>query len=376
MRSAKESNTSPSWKSTLKNQRLLSTALAVFLFIASLFLLTRMQALFRPVQLALKIIAPPILVATLFFYLLNPLVEKLVRRKVPRNLAIAIVFIGIIALFGGFIYFLMPVVRTQFDTLTKNTPKYVQLVLSKLEALVSDRSLAAAFQYLQDMDIMTHITEQGQNIIDATLGSISNVISMTTTVTITLLTAPFVLYYMFVDGHHFKEFIVQAFPTKMQPGVNRFLVESHQQVGSYIRGQMLVAICVAIMFFIGYSLIGLDYALLLAINSGILNMVPYLGSILSALPALILGLLVSPMMAVKVVLILFIEQTIEGRFISPVILGNSLEIHPLVILFVLLVSGGLFGVIGVLLAVPGYAILKILITMGFEWLHEHTDLYQ
>ncbi|WP_018659933.1 AI-2E family transporter [Allofustis seminis] len=357
------------------NNRLTTTLLIIFLLILSLYLIMQMKEIFVPIEIALSIIAPPFLVATLFFYLLNPLIKRLTRYNLSRNMAIIIVFVGIVAVMAGFIHFLVPIVRAQFDTLAHNVPIYIDKTLAALDSVIAMDAFSQTVKQLQSMDVMNQITEHGQNLFNATLGSIGSVIGAMTTLSITLLTAPFVLYYMLVDGGNFKDFLVRAFPTKARPYVDRFLIESHKQVGSYIRGQLIVAICVAIMFYIGYSIIGLEYALLLSINAGILNMVPYLGSILSAVPALIIGFFVSPVKALQVALVLVIEQTLEGRVISPLVLGNSLEIHPLVILFILLISGGIFGVMGVLLAVPGYAILKILVTMVFDYLKENTELY-
>lgn len=364
------------YKDVLDN-RFVTTIIIIFLLLLSMFLLSQMKELFVPFQIALGIIVPPFLLSALLFYLLNPLINRLINRfAMSRNTAIAIVFLGITLLVGGFIYFIAPVVRSQFETLARNIPIYMNRTFQMLDDIVATEDFSKTVSRLQQMDVTNQLIKHSQNVVSATVGSIGSVVGVVTTVTITVLTTPIVLYYMLVDGREFKDFLVRAFPTKARPYVNHFLTQSHKQVGSYVRGQMIVAICVAIMFFIGYTVIGLEYALLLSIMAGILNMVPYLGSIVSSVPAIIIGLFISPFKAFQVLIVLFIEQTLEGRVISPLVLGSSLEIHPLVILFILLISGGIFGVLGVLLAVPGYAILKILVTMLFDYLKENTELYK
>ncbi|MRT18512.1 AI-2E family transporter, partial [Vitellibacter sp. q18] len=102
----------------------------------------------------------------------------------------------------------------------------------------------------------------------------------------------------------------------------------NDQVSSYIRGQLTVAFAVAIMFMIGFSVIGLDYAVTLGIAAGFLNLIPYLGSFLAMIPAVFLGIVSGPALLIKVLIVFAIEQTVEGRFISPLVLGSQLSIHP------------------------------------------------
>jgi predicted PurR-regulated permease PerM len=148
------------------------------------------------------------------------------------------------------------------------------------------------------------------------------------------------------------------------------------QVSSYIRGQLTVAFAVAIMFMIGFSIIGLDYAITLGIAAGFLNLIPYLGSFLALVPAVFLGIVGGPVLLVKVLVVFVIEQTIEGRVISPLVLGSQLSVHPVTILLVLLTSGKLFGLVGVILGIPAYAAIKVVIANVFEWYKRISNLYE
>ena len=137
-----------------------------------------------------------------------------------------------------------------------------------------------------------------------------------------------------------------------------------------------MAIVVGIIFAIGYSIIGLDYAISLSVIAGIFNIIPYLGSIMAVVPALIIGLLISPYMFIKVLIVVAIEQLLEGRFVSPQILGNNLKIHPVTILLVLLGAGRLFGLSGVILGVPGYAVIKVIVTELYNTFRESSGLFE
>ena len=156
---------------------------------------------------------------------------------------------------------------------------------------------------------------------------------------------------------------------------SRMMYQGHYQVAQYIRGQIIVAICVAIMFCIGYSIVGLDYAIALGVVSGFLNIIPLLGSFIAVIPAFIIALITSPVMVLKVAIVMMVEQTIEGRFIAPQVLGNNLKIHPVTILIVLLSAGKAFGLVGVILGVPGYAVIKVIVGEFYELYRERSGAY-
>src|SRR5690606_31948067 len=116
----------------------------------------------------------------------------------------------------------------------------------------------------------------------------------------------------------------------------------------------------------GFLIIGLDYAFLLGFLAMITSVVPYLGPAIAITPAIIIALVSSPFMVIKLIFVWTVVQLIEGKLITPNIMGTSLKIHPITIIFVLLLSGSLFGVAGVVLGIPGYAILKVLVSYLFE----------
>ena len=160
------------------------------------------------------------------------------------------------------------------------------------------------------------------------------------------------------------------FPTRSQHKISVMLNEMNQQVSSYIRGQITVAICVGFTYIIGYTLIGLPYGVTIGMIAGLLTIIPYLGSIIGLTPALIIGFVTNPTLALHVFLVFVIEQLIESRVLQPLILGSSLKMHPVTILIILLAAGKMFGLVGLLIAVPVYAVVKVFITHFFAWYKE------
>ncbi|WP_345613748.1 AI-2E family transporter, partial [Pseudonocardia adelaidensis] len=171
-----------------------------------------------------------------------------------------------------------------------------------------------------------------------------------------IITFPFILFFLLKDGKRFKNYSVKLLPPKYRDDANQILKNMDTQVGSYIQGQIIVALCIGALLYIGYLIIGLDYAITLAIIAGVLGVVPYLGPIIAITPAIIIALVQSPFMLVKLAIVWAIVQFLEGNFISPNIMGKTMQVHPLTIILVLLVAGKLFGIVGIILAIPGYAI--------------------
>ncbi|MDE7505708.1 AI-2E family transporter, partial [Streptococcus agalactiae] len=133
------------------------------------------------------------------------------------------------------------------------------------------------------------------------------------------------------DSRNMKNGFLMVLPTKLRQPADRILREMNSQMSGYVQGQIIVAITVGVIFSIMYSIIGLRYGVTLGIIAGVLNMVPYLGSFVAQIPVFILALVAGPVMVVKVAIVFVIEQTLEGRFVSPLVLGNKLSIHPITI---------------------------------------------
>uniref|UniRef100_UPI000AE1AD64 AI-2E family transporter n=1 Tax=Staphylococcus aureus TaxID=1280 RepID=UPI000AE1AD64 len=117
-----------------------------------------------------------------------------------------------------------------------------------------------------------------------------------------------------------------------------------------------------ILLFIGYSLIGIKYSLVSATLAALTSLVPYLGPTIAISPAIVIAAITSPWMRLKLAVVWTSVEFVEGHFISPTIMGKSLKNHPITIIFILLCAGKLLGIVGVILGIPGYAILKVLVT--------------
>ena len=344
----------------------------------NIFILSKISFLFFPVIDFLSVVMLPVILSGLLFYLLNPLVDLMEKYKINRVLAISVIFIIIAILLIIGLAVAIPNLQRQVVIFAQNVPSYLEDADRVINDLVTKRLPDDFRPQLEQVlaNFSTQATAWASNISSKAVNWVSALISGTSQVIVALIIMPFMLFYLLRDGKGLRDYITQFLPNKLREPVGKVLSEVNQQLSNYVRGQITVAVIVAIMFIILFKIIGLRYAVTLGITAGFLNLVPYLGSFLAMIPALVLGLIAGPVMLLKVIIVFIVEQTIEGRFVSPLILGSQLNIHPITILFVLLTSGSMFGIWGVLLGIPIYASAKVVISAIFDWYKGVSGLYE
>lgn len=333
-----------------------------------IFVFSKISFIFEPLLIIFNTIIGPIILAFVLFYLLNPIIDFLERNRVKRLYAIILLFLLIIGVFTILITVLVPLIEQQILDLVANFPDYMKHLLNKFNDIASHSRIAP---YMQDIQkwVNTNLSDVPNKVGDY-LGNFSSrlksFIGAIASVAVVIMTFPFVLFFLLKDGKQFKSYLIKLLPPRYRRDFNEILEKMNVQVGSYIQGQMIVAFCIGVLLFIGYKVIGLEYALILACIAAVTSVVPYLGPMIAISPAIIIALVDSPFMLLKLAVVWVTVQFLEGHFISPSIMGKTMKIHPLTIIFVLLCSGNLLGLIGIILGIPLYAILKVLVQFFFH----------
>lgn len=351
----------------------------VMLLLIVVWLFANMSWIFQPVGTFLGMALPPILLAGVLYYLIEPVVELAERHfRFPRILTITIIFIAVIALIVWGILTLIPIIQNQTQQIIKNWPLYWQNIEDTFNQILSSPHLAAIRKQISEQisDSSKVLTKQINSSVNDWFNNITSAVGVITNILVILATAPFLLFFMLKDGPKFRPYILKFVPVKFRKSTNQLLTEVNLSLSNYIRGQLTVAFWVGVMFSIGYSIIGQKYALTLGVLAGFLNLIPYLGSFLAMIPALIIAAFTNSFMVVKVLIVFAIEQTIEQRVVAPLVVGSKMEMHPATTLVLLLAAGKMFGLLGVLLGIPVYAVLKILIGHLFQWFQQVSGLYE
>ncbi|MDU0156977.1 AI-2E family transporter [Bacillus cabrialesii] len=351
--------------------------LVLLLIGLNILVFTKTSYIFTPIIVLLKTISLPIILTGIVFYLLNPIVDFLERRRIRRIYSILLLYVLIIGLITITIVSIIPFLKEQIMSLIDNIPRYVDIVENQTKQLIGSNFVNQAQQTMNIniSDLATKVSDQAATIVNSTFTGVGNFIGALTEIIISIVTVPFILFYLLKDGKKLPVYILKFVPTRLKEQTYTVLSEMNHRLSSYIRGQIIVSFCIGFLLFIGYLIIGLDYASLLAIIAACTSIVPYLGPTIAITPAIIIAIVTSPLMLLKLVIVWTIVQLIEGKLISPQIMGKNLHIHPITIIFLLLTAGKLFGVVGIILAIPGYAVAKVITTHLFDWFKMRSHLY-
>ncbi len=365
--------------SNKNKDRLMFWTLELLLLALLIWVCTQIQFLFEPIGTFISTLFAPILIAGFLFYLLNPLVNLLMKIKVKnhhvsRTAAVAIVFLLLIAIIVSALSFLIPNILNQVEQLIQNMPEYIRSFQRFLTRILQQKNLPPWIVDLtKDVDINAYTKEIeeslsgfAKNFMMSITSSIGSIIGMVTSVTVTIVTVPFMLFYMLKDGHKLVPTITGIFSEKQANRIGELLEKMSETISKYISGQAIECLFVGTCTAIGYGIVGVPFALLIGIFAGITNMIPYIGPYIGLLPALILAMSNSVRQTILVIIVCVVVQQIDGNLIYPNVIGKSLDIHPLTIIIILLVAGNLAGLLGMLLAVPVYAVIKVIVIYIYD----------
>ncbi|MCM1598336.1 AI-2E family transporter [Latilactobacillus sakei] len=361
------------------NQKLPVILLNVFLILLIILLATKLAWLLEPIQQLMLIVGLPIIIAAVLYYLINPLIDWLEHRwQLNRVLSITLIFIVIVALLAWGVATIIPIIQSQTTSLIKQWPSYWANIQKQTMSWFNDPSFKSLQKQLDDIntDMLSNVSGKVNKMLTSTVTHIGTAVGVVTNIVIAIVTMPFILFFMLKDGHRLKGYLVKFFPVRIRETTSQVLEEINGQASQYIRGQLTVAFWVAVMFTVGYWIVGMKYGLTLGIMAGLLNLIPYLGSFLALVPSVVIAAFISPILLIKVLLVFAVEQTLEGRVVSPLVLGSKMSMYPVTTIIVLLASGKLFGLVGVIVGIPVYAIIKILVTHLFEWFKKVSGLYE
>ncbi|MBX0359587.1 AI-2E family transporter [Halobacillus sp. Nhm2S1] len=333
--------------------------------------------IFDPFLVFIKTVALPLILSIVVYYLLRPIINLLESWRIKRIWGILITLLALVGIITMLVVLIIPFLEKQLISLAEELPRYLQDLINTIDEWLRNSIFSAYYTNLfEDVDgMINQIPDYISSYASETVEGITNIISTVTNVVVALVTLPFILFYLLKDGHRLPSFIIRMFPPKVRPEVSSVFKGIDHQLSAYIQGQIIVSFCIGLMMYIGFLIIGLEYALLLAAIASVTSVVPYLGPVIAITPALIISIVTSPFMVVKLVVVWTIVQLLEGKFISPQIMGKSLHIHPVTIIFVLLTAGHLFGIVGIILAIPGYAILKVVVSHLYYWFQKRYNRF-
>lgn len=278
-----------------------------------------------------------VFVAWVFASAIDPAVDFLQKKKVPRAislLSILGVALGFLVLVG---ILLVPPIATELGEIADVVPEYVEEFKGLQESVPFD--IEGSLQGLSDQ-----VAGASTQVLGFIFGIFGGIFTFLGVVVLT--------FYMTVEEDAMKKFIRQIAPLKFQPFVIQKIHKVQKKMGSWLRGQLILMVIIGTLTYIGLLILGVEYALVLALLAGLLEFVPVLGPILAAIPAVFFAFVQNPVTALLVIILFVIIQQLENNVIVPRVMKRSVGLNPLITIIGLLVGAKIAGIVGMLLAVP------------------------
>lgn len=370
-------NNQTRWIKFLGGNNIIYTLIVMILIGITFLLYSQLDFIIDPILTIFSAILTPIIIAFVLFYLLNPIISFLEDKGIPRVWGVSILYVVIVGLIALLVIWLFPILQNQFEDLMRALPTLFEQVTDFItniaQNVISTDAQEEGFQRV--LDFFSNIEANFMNYLTEGFSSLGTIISSVTNVVIIMLMVPVILFFFLKDGSMFIDGFISKVPPKGRRDVASVLAAIDSQVGNYVKGQMLIALVNGVMMFIGFYLIDLNYSGVLAVAGGILSFIPYLGPTLTFIPAVFVALSQSLWTVGLLIIVWGVIQFIEGNLIEPNIMGQRLSVHPITIIFILLIMGELLGVVGMLIGVPLYAILKVLFTYAFNKYQKRYNVY-
>lgn len=332
---------------------------------------------FEPLQVIFSTLIAPLILAFIFYYLLNPVVDWLERHKIKRIWGVTLLFISIVGILVGLVALAFPPIQDQVTSLVNNFPSYVDTigttVLGWVEGTPIENSASELVEWLNGW--VSNIPSIVVDYFDTAVNGLTNVFSTVSNVVVVIVTFPIIAFFLLKDDEKFFSYVIKIIPPRFRKDVINIFATINDQVGSYIKGQLMISLSLGIMMFIGFTIIGLDYAGVLAIVATFTSIIPYVGAAFAMIPAIIIALTTSWVMVLKLLIVWAVVQFVDGNLVEPNIMGKNLNVHPLTIIIVLLVLGDLLGFVGLVLGVPIYAISRVIATFVFRKFKQRYNKY-
>lgn len=277
-----------------------------------------------------------------------PAAEFMESRKVPRTVTVIGLYILIAIVYAVLAISLIPLVKEQAQQLFSVAPQYVKQVLESADKLQDLAGNYAGSDNVHHVDYATMVQDLGAKAVSKTLNFTQDVFEA-------LLNGVFILFltsYFVIESDKMWPQLILWVPEHRRERFASLIRPLELRLGGYVRGQLLVSVAVALILGTGLTLLQVRYSLILGIIAGLMNIVPFVGSIITCVFSIVIAANQSPMLGLATFGLFAFEQWLESNFIVPHLIGKNVDLHPLIVLFSLLIGGTLFGLAGAVIAVP------------------------
>ncbi|MCK5476141.1 MAG: AI-2E family transporter [Candidatus Pacebacteria bacterium] len=302
-----------------------------------------------------------VFISMILALIMNPAVDKMQKKKIPRVAGAASLFLSAFVLIGILIYIVAPPLAKEVGTLSSNFPMYLENAGLDYSMISSqDITIDGSFDYKISEPFQNILFEASKVLKDMTSNIVVGILGFLGGI-LTVILIFVISFYLVVEKNGVEKFVRTLIPAEFRPQALRVINKIEIKLGKWFMGQLFLGLIVGLLSFVGLTILGVPYALVLAIIAGSMELIPYIGPTLSSIPAIIIAFTISPLLAVLVFALYFIIQQLENYLIVPKVMEKSVGLHPVVIIIAMLIGGQVAGVLGIILAIPVTTITSIIL---------------
>ena len=318
-------------------------------------------------------ILAPFILGGILAYLLDPMADKMESFGVPRLLtALTVSLFALFVLMTAAIL-VIPIIFDQINQIIG----FIPYITNEIYLVMQKGFKVLNLGEVEDIDLV-NLSKNLNEVSPIFAKSIFNSSFAILDFIFLLLVTPIVAIYLLVDWDKIIREVEKVIPRRLEPTISQIVIEMHKTLASFLRGQFSVCIILAIFYAASLTALGLEYGLLVGLFSGLISFIPLIGAILGGLVALVVSLAQfwqTPEWVGVVLIIFLFGQVLEGNLLTPRLVGKSVKLHPLWIIFSVTCFGSLMGWVGIILAVPSAACIAVLVRFSLK-IYFETDFYK
>lgn len=343
----------------------------VFLIIMGVIFLCKTLNIF-PILFTILSVISPFFLGFIIAWLLNPIVNKLTDKGMRRGWAVALVYLMLIVLIYLFCLAIIPALVDQLNEMAKTAPELLLNVKDLINNIFVKLSNGTNIDMTNvKMQFMNYLEDFSKNLTTDLPSKIVSIVQGLISGVGKFLVGAVIGFYLLMNFNNVTKFLINMVPKKFKGDVEKLSNNISEVLFGFVNGTFLDSLILLVINIIGFSLIGLNAPVLFAVFCVVTNIIPYVGPYIGGIPAILVGFTQSPLIGTLILVFIIATQSIEGNFLHPIIMGRKMDLHPVTIVISLLIFEHFFGIMGMVVATPVVAVLKVI----YVFLDEKFDFF-
>ncbi len=343
----------------------------VFLIIMGVIFLCKILNIF-PILFTILSVISPFFLGFIIAWLLNPIVNKLNEKGMRRGWAVALVYLMLVILIYLFCLAIIPALVDQLNEMAKTAPELLLNVKDLINNIFVKLSNGTNIDMTNvKIQFMNYLEDFSKNLTTDLPSKIVSIVQGLISGVGKFLVGAVIGFYLLMNFNNVTKFLINMVPKKFKGDFEKLTSNISEVLFGFVNGTFLDSLILLIINIIGFSLIGLNAPVLFAVFCVVTNIIPYVGPYIGGIPAILVGFTQSPLIGTLILVFIVATQSIEGNFLHPIIMGRKMDLHPVTIVISLLIFEHFFGIMGMVVATPVVAVLKVI----YVFLDEKFDFF-